>query len=195
MVKSGSPWRDETGAALERVAHLEEENARLRAELVRRSELASSAARPPRRRRADRSLVATMFGFGALGGVGVAFAALGLGRHVAREAHEPVAVEPQVEASGPSYESALATIGEGARAGRSLDALELAAPLTPLAAACARPHGMRANVRVAVVRGRAVGVSVYTTPRDPMVATCIDREIRRISWPDAPALSTLVTGL
>jgi hypothetical protein len=132
-----------------------------------------------------------MLGVGLLGGAGVAFAALGTFREAARE---PVAVTRPVEATSPSYESVLATLGPEARVGRGLSGPALAAPLSGLGG-CGRPLGMRANLRVAVWHGHAEGVSVYTTPRDPAVAQCIDREIRSLAWPDAPGLSTLVRTL
>ena len=180
-------YRDEAGAALERVAQLEEENARLRAELSQRY------APPPRRKRPDARLLLTLLAFGALGGTGAAFAALAA-FGVGSPAREPIAVFPRIEPSGPSYESTLASLPSSVRQTGELDEALLRAQLGSMDA-CPRPAGMRANVRVAVIGGRAVGVSVFTTPRDPMVANCIDREIRRLPWPQANGLSTLVTTL
>ncbi|HEY8076165.1 MAG TPA: hypothetical protein VIF62_18695 [Labilithrix sp.] len=182
-----SPWRDEANAALERAARLEDEVARLRAELARRN------SPPARRKRPDARLLLTLLAFGALGGTGAAFAAMAV-IGVGAPPREPVAVFSRVEPAGPSYESTLATFAAARERDAALDEATLRAPIGSLAE-CPRPAGMRTNVRVAVIGGRAAGVSVFTTPRDPEVANCIDRQIRRLSWPAANGLSTLVTTL
>jgi hypothetical protein len=46
---------------------------------------------------------------------------------------------------------------------------------------------------VVVQHGRAMGVSVYTTPADEKVARCIDGHVRSLSWPDKLELDLFVT--
>ncbi len=197
-------FRDETGAALERVAQLEAENERLRAELARAHE---GPERPPpsvprRPRRWDASLFATLFGFLVLGGFGVLVAALAVGRHASHTSSaEPVAVAlAPPEPRGPSYESALATIALDPPNARKLSDGELLSPLEGLRSGagvvvdCGGVPGARARVLVAVRDGGAIGVSVYTTPRDTKVALCIDRKVREATWPRAAGLSTIATS-
>jgi hypothetical protein len=178
------PFRDEIAAAHERIAQLEEENARLREELAGRE-------RP--RKRLDAQLFATLGGFLVVGGVGVAFAAAAVSRHASREA---VAAPAQMQAqpAGLSYESALATIALDPPGARRLSDDELREPFARAAIGETCGAGS-ARVRIAVRDGAAVGVSVFTTPRDPMVAECIDRAMRTLTWPRTLALSTITTSL
>jgi hypothetical protein len=60
--------------------------------------------------------------------------------------------------------------------------------------ACGAPDSMKVTVRVAVRMGRAVGVSVYTTPPNPQIAACIDRSVRGLSWPANPKMDFLTTA-
>ena len=42
---------------------------------------------------------------------------------------------------------------------------------------------MKVTVRTVVKMGRAIGVSVYTTPPNGGIAACVDRAVRNIAWP------------
>jgi hypothetical protein len=178
-----APFRDELEAARARIAQLEDENARLR-------EQNNEAPAPPRKR-LDAQLFATLAGFLLIGGVGVAFAAAAVSHHADREA---TAAERYVEPTLPSYESVVvATIGHDPSGALRLTDDELVAPLGgDIVGSCG---GTSARVRIAVRDGKAAGVSVYTTPRDPVVASCIDRAIRARAWPRTAALSTITTSL
>jgi hypothetical protein len=41
---------------------------------------------------------------------------------------------------------------------------------------------MKVVLKVAVKMGRAVDVTVTTTPPDPMIAACIDKAARDLQW-------------
>jgi len=53
---------------------------------------------------------------------------------------------------------------------------------------CGAPENMKVTVKAAIKNGRAVGVSVYTTPPAASVASCIDRHVRGLSWPSNPKM-------
>lgn len=101
------------------------------------------------------------------------------------------------EPRGLSYDEALAQLGVdgGAGRGRSLTNAELTGPLTAssFVAACGAPESMRVTVRVVVRRGRAVGVSVRTTPRDDAVVRCVDAHVRGLRWPSSPFVDAVTT--
>lgn len=59
--------------------------------------------------------------------------------------------------------------------------------------ACGASSEMRVTVMLAVRDGAAVGLTVRTIPHDSALVSCIDREVRRRSWPRVAALSTLTT--
>jgi len=59
---------------------------------------------------------------------------------------------------------------------------------------CGAPDSMKVTVKVAVKGGRAVGVSVYTTPPDPRVSSCIDGAVRRLSWPPNAKMDSFTTS-
>jgi hypothetical protein len=100
---------------------------------------------------------------------------------------------------GTSFESALdnnnETITMGGGPGQAdLTNAQLAAPMQRLnVGACGAPDSMKVTVRVAVKMGRAVGVSVFTNPSDPGVASCIDRSVRGLSWPAHPKMDSFTT--
>ena len=91
---------------------------------------------------------------------------------------------------GGSFEAALAanneqiTIGGGG-SGPDLTNAQLGAPLknATFISGCGAPDSMKVTVKAAVKMGRAVGVSVYTSPPNGAVSSCIDRHVRGLSWP------------
>lgn len=53
---------------------------------------------------------------------------------------------------------------------------------------CGVPDSMGVNVCAAVQNGRAVGVTVTTTPRNPGIQSCIAGRVRNMSFPSHPKL-------
>jgi len=53
---------------------------------------------------------------------------------------------------------------------------------------CGVPSNMGVNVCAAVQNGRAVGVSVSTTPSNPGIASCISGQVRGMSFPANPRM-------
>jgi hypothetical protein len=104
-----------------------------------------------------------------------------------------------VEPGGPTYEAALAGNREhvaiGESTGPDLTDLQLTGPMrnATFLGACGAPDSMHVTVKVAVRGGRAVGVSVYTSPPDAHVAGCIDRAVRGLAWPVNPKMDSFVT--
>jgi hypothetical protein len=89
-----------------------------------------------------------------------------------------------------SYEAALAAnpqqVDVGGGAGRpDLTDQQLSGPMQNAAFlnACGVPNSMKVTVRTVVKMGRAIGVSVYTTPPNGGIAACVDRAVRNIAWP------------
>jgi hypothetical protein len=90
---------------------------------------------------------------------------------------------------GLSYEAAIAanntqvTIGQ--TGGPDLTDTQLGGPMRNAAFlnSCGAPDSMKVTVRVAIKMGHAVGVSVYTTPPNSGIASCIDHAVRGLSWP------------
>lgn len=102
---------------------------------------------------------------------------------------------------GMSYEQALASNVQeinmgGGKGGPDLTDAQLSAPMRSgaLLAACGTPDSMKVTIKVAVKNGRAVGVSVYTTPPNPGIAGCIDRRVRGLGWPPNPKMDTFTTS-
>lgn len=60
--------------------------------------------------------------------------------------------------------------------------------------ACGVPESMGVNICAAIQNGRAVGVSVVTTPRNPGIAGCIAGAVRRINFPSHPKLDVTRTN-
>jgi len=90
-------------------------------------------------------------------------------------------------AGGMSYEAALnkgqeLNMGGG---GGNLSKAQLEGPLKSgaIITACGTPGDTKVNIGVAVQNGRAVGVTVTTTPHNGGVSSCIDRQVRGLSWP------------
>lgn len=48
---------------------------------------------------------------------------------------------------------------------------------------CNTPDDTKVVVKVAVVDGKAAGVTVLTKPENPEVASCIDKAVRALTWP------------
>jgi hypothetical protein len=100
---------------------------------------------------------------------------------------------------GPSYEAALASnnqeVSIGANTGPDLTDAQLSGPMSDgtFVNDCGAPDSMSVTVKVAIRMGRAVGVSVYTNPRDAEVAGCIDHRVRELSWPSNPKMDSFVT--
>jgi eukaryotic-like serine/threonine-protein kinase len=59
---------------------------------------------------------------------------------------------------------------------------------------CGVPDSMSVNVCAAVQNGRAVGVTVTTTPRNPGVSSCISSRVRGMSFPSHPKLDVTRTS-
>lgn len=102
--------------------------------------------------------------------------------------------------AGMSYEAALASNNQevtiGAKGGPDLTDGQLNAPMrnASFISGCGAPDSMKVTVKVAVKMGRAVGVSVYTTPPNPGVASCIDRHVRGLGWPANGKMDTFTTS-
>ncbi len=102
--------------------------------------------------------------------------------------------------AGKSYEAAIAgnheqiSIGAGGSAPDLTDA-QLGGPIRNGAflGPCGTPNSMHVTVKVAIRGGRAVGVSVYTTPPNAQIAGCIDRAVREIAWPVNAKMDSFVT--
>jgi hypothetical protein len=58
---------------------------------------------------------------------------------------------------------------------------------------CGVPDSMGLNICAAVQNGRAVGVTVRTTPRNPRIEGCIAGGVRRLSFPSHPKLDVTRT--
>jgi hypothetical protein len=106
-------------------------------------------------------------------------------------AARPVATEAAPAEERVSYEEALAQAKAAgpeviiAREPDMTDA-ELMAPMrqASFVAGCGAPEEMKVTLRVAVRRGRAVGVTVTTNPPNGVIARCVDEHVRReLRWP------------
>lgn len=101
--------------------------------------------------------------------------------------------------SGPSYESALDGNDEqvtiGAKGQADLTDAQLAGPMSDGAflGECDTPETTGVTVKVAIRGGRAVGVSVETSPPSMHLNGCIDRHVRMLTWPSSPKLDSFVT--
>jgi hypothetical protein len=101
---------------------------------------------------------------------------------------------------GMSYEAALNSNNQeiaigGAKGGPDLTDQQLAGPMrnATFLGGCGAPDSMKVTVKVAIKMGRAVGVSVYTNPPSPGVASCVDRAVRGLAWPANPKMDSFVT--
>ena len=59
---------------------------------------------------------------------------------------------------------------------------------------CGAPENMGVNVCAAIQNGRAVGVTVTTTPRNPGISGCIAGRVRGMSFPSHPKLDVTRTN-
>jgi hypothetical protein len=95
---------------------------------------------------------------------------------------------------GTSFENVLnnnnetVSMGGPAQDQPDLTNAQLAAPLrhASFITGCGAPDDMKVAVRVAVKMGRAVGVTVGTTPPSAGVNACVDRTVRMLQWPVSP---------
>ena len=58
---------------------------------------------------------------------------------------------------------------------------------------CGVPDSMTVSICAAVQNGRAVGVSVSTTPRDGRISSCVSSAVRGLSFPSHPRLDVTRT--
>lgn len=58
---------------------------------------------------------------------------------------------------------------------------------------CGVPSSMSVSICAAVQNGRAVGVSVYTKPKNRGIASCVSRSVRGLSFPSNPKLDVTRT--
>lgn len=93
----------------------------------------------------------------------------------------------------PTFEEAWSE--RHAATGVDLTDAELAEPLQRGAFVnrCGAPSSMKVSVKVAVLDGRAAGVTVTTDPEDADVARCIDAEVRGLRWPSSPHMDAVHT--
>jgi hypothetical protein len=101
---------------------------------------------------------------------------------------------------GMSYESALASNPQqidmnGHATGPDLTDQQLSGPMrnATFLSACGAPDSMHVTVKVAIKMGRAIGVSVYTTPPNGGVASCVDHAVRNLAWPVNQKMDSFVT--
>jgi hypothetical protein len=59
--------------------------------------------------------------------------------------------------------------------------------------ACGTPATVTVNICAAIRRGRAVGVTVTTTPGDERIAACIGHAVQGLSFPSSPRLDVAST--
>lgn len=103
-------------------------------------------------------------------------------------------------AGGQSYEAAWAKAEQkveiGGGGGRHLSQDELGRPMqnASFISGCGAPDSMKVKVMVAVQNGRAVGVSVYTTPPNAGVQNCVAGFVRGITWPASPDMDSVITN-
>jgi hypothetical protein len=104
-------------------------------------------------------------------------------------------------AGGMSYEQALnSTVEtvdmENRNAGPDLTDSQLKRPLdnASFVDGCGLSSSAHATVKVAIKGGRAIGVTVTTTPPNPGAAACIDAHVRRLEWPSNPKLDTMTVN-
>jgi eukaryotic-like serine/threonine-protein kinase len=101
---------------------------------------------------------------------------------------------------GMSYEAAVGSNIQqidmnGHVTGPDLTDLQLSGPLrnATFLNSCGAPDSMHVTVKVAIKMGRAVGVSVYSSPPNAGVASCVDRAVRNLAWPVNAKMDSFVT--
>jgi hypothetical protein len=117
---------------------------------------------------------------------------------VGRVAAQPLGVLDAGAGQEPalSYEQALALATPVASDDPDLSNAELSAPMAngSFIRACGAPDDMKVTARVVVHSGRALGVSVTTSPPDATVVTCIDRHVRALAWPRSERFDSFTTA-
>jgi len=101
---------------------------------------------------------------------------------------------------GASYESILnsstdtITVGPPSHQPELTNA-QLSAPLldASIITRCGAPDDMKVKIQVAVKMGRAIGVTVTTTPPNRVITACIDQSVRRLQWPASPKTDFVTT--
>jgi hypothetical protein len=137
-----------------------------------------------------------------LGGLAVGLAATGRAPAVKRAWETTASSAASLASSAASVVEAYASPsseGDGGAAGSDAAAMphrqsgplsnaQLGAPLVhgTFVSACGAPDDMKVTVTVTVKFGRAVSVTVKTTPPDPAVASCIERAAREMQWDVSP---------
>lgn len=113
--------------------------------------------------------------------------------HSTEELHLSLAVS-----TGKSCEKAkdenMEHAGRGARQfGKDLTDDQLGAPMRDAAffARCGLADGSKADICVAIRKGRPVGVSVEVDPSNNRVAACIDRATRKLHFPSSDRLDVV----
>jgi hypothetical protein len=61
-----------------------------------------------------------------------------------------------------------------------------------LVGVCGQPEGTHVRARVAVLRGRAIGVTVEVDPDDYDLEGCLDRRIRSLAWESSERIHFVV---
>ena len=117
--------------------------------------------------------------------------------HAPKPVGEPIAPTAYTH-GGPSYEEALA-IPEDLNATKDAPELtdaQLSAPMASgeMMSECGVPETMKVVVKVAVRDGRALGVTVATSPENPDVAICVDKAVRAMPWPASAKRFTFTTA-
>ena len=103
--------------------------------------------------------------------------------------------------AGTSYEAAVKanpqTMDMRKAAVPDLTNEQLAAPMSGVGSllnVCGTPDDTKVTVHVAVKLGKAVGVTVDTNPPNATVAACVDKLVRKLTWPSNPKLDTFTSG-
>jgi hypothetical protein len=104
-----------------------------------------------------------------------------------------------VVSTGPSCEKAKeenmehAGVGAPRHSGKDLTDDQLGAPMRDAAffSRCGLADGSKADICVAIRRGRPVGVSVEVDPSNKRVASCIDRATRKLHFPSSDRLDVV----
>lgn len=92
-----------------------------------------------------------------------------------------------------SVDDAIKAVPPGAER-LNLDQEDLAEPLRDMKVyePCKAKPNERVQIRVAVWEGKAVGVDVTTTPKNPKLAECVNQQIRQLTWKaSVPSLNTI----
>jgi hypothetical protein len=119
--------------------------------------------------------------------------------HADEPAHADVEQKPKPsEGAEPAFtddmsvEQAIKAVPQSADR-LNVDQETLGKPLqdSELYAPC-KPGSARFTLRVAVWRGKAVGIDLSTIPKNPKLAACIKGRLRAITWPvKVPSLNTV----